>query len=745
MQRTKAWKTQTALLLISILLLTMLPMSAFGAEGDGNAPAGEKPTISVDFLGFAGKNDGFGLGPSDQPVAKDRALTVEDGVFWIGVSLDNLYNATFIREGGIRDLEIGFDYNPKYVTPVSNLEYDPTDPNNSKVDADGWLKLIQDYNLTSTDAVDNADRWSSANYEIDGEASIYSTQLDESYGREFTSPDDWKMMFVTVARTSEITAEENEKNRFTGITDSEEDAGPHYILRAPFRLVDVPDGQDKPLVLRLTLGPSTLVMTAGMDGELGYAWEKETRTEDNYNLKNIFGFNGDINLFQADGANNLNGMSIVHTLTGSTDEIANQLFGDAAMTNEITFRPADKEYYIKVGSTADKAIITMVGPVKEPQVTHRIASDADADTACTVTQDVIQCAWIAEVPLTDTVKDEDEFDDVVKISIAQEGADAIEYIVHIKKQDEDIPPTGEAKITLNYGNSPYGEIMKDDVVWRTLDQYKDDPDGRAKWQEDAKEAFNQRNRYATNYTPESAKEIVSNYPSAYGTKAWVDIKNTNSITPEEQNKIDDPEINLDRNETAIFIYNEKYFIDPGFIAIDSMGQRVEKVDRKITVKRLGTSGVAGMKDAVVTLDPIEILDKDQNYIISEITPQYVVGGKRIVRPDVYEMTYSFYDNGTQTTVSAVRKVVILSDMGDTDLNGRLSATDKNAISSYVATRGNDPNLSGIDQSALRLYVFRMLDTDVNNLLSATDKNAISNAVANRRSSLAGLYVLLNDK
>ena len=740
MQRTKAWKTQTALLLISILLLTMLPMSAFGAEGDGNAPAGEKPTISVDFLGFAGKNDGFGLGPSDQPVAKDRALTVEDGVFWIGVSLDNLYNATFIREGGIRDLEIGFDYNPKYITPVSNLEYDPADPNNSKVDAGGWLKLIQDYNLTSADAVDNADRWSSANYEIDGEASIYSTQLDESYGREFTSPDDWKMMFVTVARTSEITAEENEKNRFTGITDSEEDAGPHYILRAPFRLVDVPDGQDKPLVLRLTLGPSTLVMTTGMDGELGYAWEKETRTEDNYNLKNIFGFNGDINLFQADGANNLNGMSIVHTLTGSTDEIANQLFGDAAMTNEITFRPADKEYCIKVGSTADKAIITMVGPVKEPQVTHRIASDADADTACTVTQDIIQSTWIAEIPLTDTIKDEDEFDDVVKISIAQEGADAIEYIVHIKKQDEDIPPTGEAKITLNYGNSPYGEIMKDDVVWRTLDQYKDDPDGRAKWQEDAKEAFNQRNQYVANYTPESAKEIV-NAGYTYGFRAWLEPEDPRNLTEDELAQLERPEINIDRDPNSIFVYYKDAFVDPGFTAVDSKGNPVTHVKRKIKLSQIKTSGYVGMADKNTEDKTLTWENGESELLIEEVTKldeTYL----QYIRPDVYEMEYSFVDQGTNETVTAVRKVVLLSDYADATLDGRVNNNDTAFFRLMVNTNVNTESVIGvIKESSHNLYLYRMIDARINNFVDNNDSAVLRIAVTTNTAPQR-LYVTL---
>lgn len=691
MQKTKAWKKQIALFLTFILLLTMFPMSAFGADGEGEAPAGEKPTISVDFLGFADKNTEFGHGPSNVPVEKDRALGVEDGVFWIGISLDNLHNATFIREGGIRDLEIGFEYNPKYITPVSDLEYDPNGTNS--VDAAKWLQLIKDYNLTNDTAVDNADRWSSANYEIDQEASIYSTQLDESYGREFPVADDWKMMFVTVARTSEITAEENEKNRFTGITDSEVDAGPHYILRAPFRLVDVPEGDTKPMVLRLSLGPSTLVMTSGMEGEIGYAWEKETRTEDIYNLKNIFTFNGDINLFQADGANNLNDMSMTHTLSGSTDEIANKLFRDEAMTIEGTFLPSVKEYYTTVGSTADKAFITLVGPVKEPGVTHRVASDADAETPCVATHDPIQSAWIAEIPLTDTVKDEAGFDDVVKITIAQEGTDALEYIVHIKKEDAEVPPTGEAKIVLHPGNSPYG------LIERMAAEYHGE---EGAWDADkiaaAKEEFNKGNKFVAGYVPDGGDSSVE-----YTTIAW------------------DGE-NLDKVDQTLFAIIEETFNDPGFALTDSKGNIIElsenlTVTRKITWDVMTKSGQMGFYDSVQE-DQIEI--STLNGTLGENSVD--LKGKNI-KPGIYSIEY-IYSDGT-STAKETRRLVILPHVGDVSMDNIANSLDSNAINQrnyiYDDTQA-DPTKSTADA---RVFYYRTADVTMDNIANSLDSNAIN--------------------
>lgn len=29
--------------------------------------------------------------------------------------------------------------------------------------------------------------------------------------------------------------------------------------------------------------------------------------------------------------------------------------------------------------------------------------------------------------------------------------------------------------------------------------------------------------------------------------------------------LENPDINMDKNETAIFVYNGKYFVDPGFV------------------------------------------------------------------------------------------------------------------------------------------------------------------------------------
>ena len=396
------------------------------------------------------------------------------------------------------------------------------------------------------------------------------------------------------------------------------------------------------------------------------------------------------------------------------------LYTSSELKDTTIFNKDTEGYYVTIPTNSD-VVINLKGSFKpEEDVTYTMDGIEQTDIKPVLTEGTTD-EWTVTLP-----KD--------KLAVVAGGADkdayfkneltiqigSKTYTIHILQQ-------AEAKIVLNYGNSPFGEIMNDDVAWKAHDDYKDDlENGRENWQNDAKNNFLTANRYAVGFVPDRASEVMAKYLGRYSTNAWLD-----------------EESNMDRDETAIFIYNEKDFIDPGFTAVDTMNNPVTTLDRKITVTRMGDSGVKGMKDAVVTTDPVEILNETADYVISEITPKYVSGSKRVVRPGTYVMTYSFTDAATNREISETRNVVVLSGLGDTDFNGMMSATDKNMISSYVATRGNDPNLNDIADAAVKLYVFRMMDTDANGMMSATDKNSISNAVATRTAILEFYVPLAN--
>ena len=468
-----------------------------------------------------------------------------------------------------------------------------------------------------------------------------------------------------------------------------------------------------------------------------------------------------------------------NTETGTQEpvEIKAHLFDNEEVTGSaVRFDPAAKIYYVCVPEGTDEVKLVLKGaPAGTPTVMHSDYA-ADGSSGITISNTSGSAyAWDGLVPMNGTVSAKDttipdgamdgiptsaavyeSYKDVILITVSDADGTSSTYTVHIMKGEvPDVPdppePSGEAYIKLNYGNSPYGEIMKDDTVWRTLDQYKDDPDGRAKWQADAKAAFDERNRYVQNYIPVSVSNAGINY--TYSTRAWTDIANPASLTDSEKAAIADSSINMDRNETAIFIYNQKTFVDPGFTAKDSLGNDVKNINREITVMRSGPgTGYTGLKNDVVTEDVITISDKDKDYAISEITPVYVAGGKRVVRPDKYEMKYWFNDPVTGEKVSTVRQVIILHELSDTDGSGGITINDGNTVLSYVAHGSTLPEFTKVvngeniteyvKDSAYRIYIYKVFDSDTSNTGTLNDGNAIKGAVAGARKSLIQLYVAL---
>ena len=101
------------------------------------------------------------------------------------------------------------------------------------------------------------------------------------------------------------------------------------------------------------------------------------------------------------------------------------------------------------------------------------------------------------------------------------------------------------KITLNYGNSPVGEIMKADNI-SVSDKLE------------AINKFSEKNTFKnldSKYIPTKA-----NIKNAYTLNAW--------------NGETDSDKNMDRNPYAIFVYEQSEFKDTGFEAYDSLGNKV---------------------------------------------------------------------------------------------------------------------------------------------------------------------------
>jgi len=280
-----------------------------------------------------------------------------------------------------------------------------------------------------------------------------------------------------------------------------------------------------------------------------------------------------------------------------------------------------------------------------------------------------------------------------------------EYKIHVRQL---LKP----EIKLNYGNSPYGEIMRDSAI---VDK------------EAAKQAFLSSFKYANGYKPAAVT-----YDKRYSFRAWVNTANPLNLKPDEKAATINPDINIDLDPTAIFIYNENPFKDTGFKLRDALGNNIDTanitngVSRSITVSRMDTSkAYRAILDEFQTSDTVSISDGASETEISEVTPLRNV--KALVRPDVYVMEYRYKDPTSGEELTFSRKIVVLSMPGDTDFNGAVNDLDKNPITIAIKNPGA---YEKVKDSAKGIYFYRLLDMEANEAVNDLDKNLVTRKLKN---------------
>lgn len=432
-----------------------------------------------------------------------------------------------------------------------------------------------------------------------------------------------------------------------------------------------------------------------------------------------------------------------NTETGTQEPVETKahLFDNEEVTGSaVRFDPAAKIYYVCVPEGTDEVKLVLKGaPVGTPTVMHSdYAADGSAGITISNTSGSAY-AWDGLVPMNGTVSAKDttipdgamdgiptsaavyeSYKDVILITVSDADGTSSTYTVHIMKGEvPDVPdppePSGEAYIKLNYGNSPYGLIMRDDETWKTLDAYKDDPDGRTKWQEAIKTAFNSGNRFTA---VNNVVGGIANQP--YSPKAWVG----DSLVGKDE-EIANPDINFDRNEYAQFIYNRTAFHDAGYEACHTDGTKVTdaEITRTIDVDYMSGSSqyYTVMKNATSRTVTISAVTSD-----AEITD---ISALRNVRPGIYKMKYSFIDRVTKETITEERPIILIWTKGDANLDGNRNTSDPVATNNVIARRV-DP-YTGNPDAVQWLYKYRILDCNRDGNLNTTDPVMITNTIAKR--------------
>ena len=486
---------------LSMCAVCMISIPATADEYENIETQATNRTLSVDFMGRGSTpND---ASPGKAGFSKDDVNLTNPLEFWVGIGVENVNDLPLFTDG-VYSLDVAFEYNPNYVKPY----WDKTTA--SSTAEQSWNDELVKGNLSSTG--DSSAWWDDTQYEITSvrECDIDTALSDRENSTEANQRalDGWKMCYVGVVFKG------NSLLRFKDLASNSK----QYLLKLPFVLLSAPDetaADQNPTVLSMVRGGDTFAIGSGSDGTNPYAsWFATTHpAPDDTNLKNLFDFSGDISLFGTNDAID----NIVAVKPGETPsdpgatpspDTTYYLSSDKTL-QEDKFKAETKTYYVSVPNETEQ-IRMDVSSSEKPTVTVNSASvNVTASDAKKYSSDLFDLA-----ELDKTVND--GYNNTVTIT-----AGGTTYTVYIRRL---LKP----KITLNYGNSPYGEIMKASNIA--------DADKQA-----AKDAFDVKNKYDANYLPTEAKDKKN---ITYVTRAWVDIKNLDSMTTAEKETIQNPNINM---------------------------------------------------------------------------------------------------------------------------------------------------------------------------------------------------------
>lgn len=676
------FKKIAAVLTVLAITAVQLPLSIMADETTQPPETNPKPAIYIDYLGQGEQPSA----PTEPPKfvkqnVEDAAAEGRSIIFWVGLAVDNLSLVEEITSNGMYGIEAAFNYDPGYVKPYT------TDPSS---DAD-WLSRLNTANLAS----DGSAIWDSNTYELTGKMSR-SINSDPYSENDFDSG--WKMSYVNIEKNAASSADTG-SNRFKGISDNDK----QYLLKIPFELTDAPEegATNLPLVFKLSRGPSTLVFLYG-DGTTDFAWRSKDKYTENEqtNIKKRFDFKGNLNIFggKSEEESSMTDLQVVSQKQSETEsteitETVHDLYADDGFTPPaITYSAQTDKYYTRVAADVTSVKLKLSGSDLSVAEVKYTDSSGQQQTL-TPAQDSDGFWYTGDIPLVDT-SPANRFNE---ITVTVGGAD---YVVYVQK-------LVQPRIVLNPGNSPYGMIMKE-ADWS--DEQKTE----------AKAQFVSRNgRFGTTLTPTGG-----NATRYYRNQAWAGSM--------------DSETNLDMDDNSIFVYNRTNFRDPGFVAYDSNGTKVddEKITRSITVSRMNVSGTNGLRDTNQTEDTITVTGEANDYLFTEITS--TVNAIRMIRPDVYDMKYSFTDSISGDTVEVIRKVVILGKLGDCDLSNIVNSSDMNAIKGAIG--GSELATGTSKESVKNMYIYRIVDTDRSGIINASDMNAIKGAVGG--TAIQPIYIAL---
>lgn len=743
MQMSKRLRNCLAMLVLAVIVACpVLWVQMAQADETDTTP---KAQLYMDYLGLVGTGGSYGPQAS---VVEKPGFTTDDvnKVFWIGIRVSDWQNVPFLKEGGLHDLELGIEYNSEYVQPCDNLEAKTAATSKSD-----WAEIVKEYNIGDGSEL----TWDKTKYNFMADYSSYDASPDDVPGRvEALGTSSWKMQFISIMKNDTVAS----GNRFVG-ADGNKD---FYLVRLPFKLVRVPT--DKPEVFKVSLSPSTFVMTTGTgagvvtDGVITdtetYAWESQTYSIDKvHNLGNYFTDNGPVNIFTKDEGDVLTELKVTRPDTSSEDKDATLpvVLYDSAETPG--FSTDTTEYHTeKLPVGVDKLTITMGASLKNKPTVELYAyglTSPAADDITSFTPVPIDAStpykWTVTVNLPAITTT--GYNDTIRLKIGEKV-----YLIDVwrtAKETEEPDEPGEARIELNYGNSPFGLIERmgkktegawdaekiarakeefvkgsDGIKYQFVEGYV--PDGGAKGEVYTINAWGNPQSdnmvdLTDNYRAESAAEGVS--ADMWGRENVVQALDTYNAA----NSGKFGYVNFDLDSTAIFAFMKTKFFDPGFVVCDTNGQVVSlsednTVERTIKFKVMSEQSLTGYQNSS---------DEEIVATLNGTIGENVIDLTEFdVKPGIYTMEYSYNDG----LAKAYRTLIVVPNVGDVDLDTYVNAIDANKIrqNSFLVGSSDDSHRD------TRLMQYRVVDVDKDTYCNAIDANIIN------QNRMVNYYTSIND-
>lgn len=358
---------------------------------------------------------------------------------------------------------------------------------------------------------------------------------------------------------------------------------------------------------------------------------------------------------------------------------------------QVKYDPATREYYVAVSSDTEEVSMWF-----KPRTE---AKDADKEVTC---QQESQKNGVNIIP-PETDEDYYKTDNIIlkdspvdnilelklKATDLEEGMQTGTYTIHIYKKLE-----LKDLVEYEYGNSPYGLIMRDTAIIQ---------------KEDSKKAFVENGySFIEGSVPNGADAGV-----IYSLAAW-----------------EKPLMDYDLDDSALFVINSEEFEDPGYKKLtNSIGQTIadENVSKSVTVKVLAET-IESEKNG--SSADFAYLTNPQDLIIDlpDTGPITQLKDKRI-RPDCYNLVYSFTDYDGEP-ISVSRPLILIYSLGDINVDNQINTQDTSSIlNRYKLELANDRTVPDYITGGL-LYRYRICDANKDCNINAIDANYIRANVLN---------------